>query len=640
MSFSHTLLVANRGEIAARIFRTARELGIRSIAVYTQHETDAGWVKLADEAFRLEGTTAAETYLNQTQLLEVAKTAGATAIHPGYGFLSENAEFAGAVQAAGLTWIGPAPEVINALGNKATARQLAISQNVQVIPGTQTPLRNFQELIDFGNQVGFPIISKDPAGGGGKGIIEYASSEAATQFFNERGLPTDTDLPADSLLATSFLEKRLVHARHIETQCLRDSHGNFWLASTRDCSVQRRNQKLIEEAPASGLNPETLTNLQQWSKTLFEAVNYVGAGTCEFLVDEAGNAYFLEVNPRLQVEHTVTEEITGVDLVALQLAVATQGSIKDLVSSANQPRGHSIQLRITSEDPAQNLLPQAGKLHSITWPSGAGIRIDAALVASEEIPVAFDSLIAKLIVTAPTRALAIAKAKRALAETKISGVPTSIPLYEQILSEENFACETGKIHTRWLEENLLTPENLAKFAAETTPANSPTTQTSNGGTASTPKLSLANALEIPIEIDGKRSVLRLPSGLLQHLFQAENNLGINPAVPALNGLNNGTSAGVVPTQIRHNRRGSKDTLAGGSAAITAPMQATVTRVNVTVGQTVSAGDLVCVIEAMKMEQPLYAAIAGVVKEIKVNPSEAVTSGQILLIIDENERDEK
>ncbi|MDO5060728.1 MAG: biotin carboxylase N-terminal domain-containing protein [Actinomycetaceae bacterium] len=647
-----TLLVANRGEIAARIFRTAKELGIRTVAIYTQHEPEAGWVKLADVAYRLEGVTAAETYLNGAQILEIAKTAGATAIHPGYGFLSENADFAAAVQAAGITWVGPAPEVINALGDKAQARKLAISQQVGVIPGTQTPLRNLAELIEFGQQVGFPIVTKDPAGGGGKGIIEYASAEAAKQFFIERGLPTDADLPADALLATSFLEKRLVNARHIETQCLRDSHGNFWLASTRDCSVQRRNQKLIEEAPAPGLSAQTLADLTKWSATLFAAVNYVGAGTCEFLVDASGNAYFLEVNPRLQVEHTVTEEITGVDLVALQLAIAANESLTDYVSDANQPRGHSIQLRITSEDPAQNLLPQAGQVRAITWPSGAGVRIDAALTAGEEIPVAFDSLIAKLIVTAPSRTQAIAKALRALAEMQISGVPTSAPLYKEILADPAFTAGAGQIHTRWLEETLLTPAGLAQFAAKAdtnpgtasaNPANAGSQPAAGNSThladAGSNQLSLANAIEVPIELDGKRSLLRLPAGFLQHLAQAGTGVGIGAGLSGLAGLTAATGAGATgpaPTQIRRNRRGLRDNLAADSGAVTAPMQATVTRVAVTAGQTVNAGDLVCVIEAMKMEQPLYAGVSGVVKEVNVSAAQAVTSGQVLLVISEGE----
>lgn len=647
-----TLLVANRGEIAARIFRTAKELGIRTVAIYTQHEPDAGWVKLADEAYRLEGVTATETYLNGAQILEIAKTAGATAIHPGYGFLSENADFAAGVQAANITWVGPAPEVINALGDKAQARKLAISQNVGVIPGTQTPLRNLAELIQFGQEVGFPIVTKDPAGGGGKGIIEYASAEAAKQFFTERGLPIDADLPADAFLATSFLEKRLVNARHIETQCLRDSHGNFWLASTRDCSVQRRNQKLIEEAPAPGLLAKTIADLTKWSATLFAAVNYVGAGTCEFLVDADGNAYFLEVNPRLQVEHTVTEEITGVDLVALQLAIAAGESLTNYVSEANQPRGHSIQLRITSEDPAQNLLPQAGQVRAITWPSGAGVRIDAALTAGEEIPVAFDSLIAKLIVTAPSRSQAIAKALRALSEMQISGVPTSAPLYKEILVAPAFTAGTGLIHTRWLEETLLTPAALAQFAAsaEVTPgvgntvagpgnAAQPITGGSGRITVTGNKpLSLANALEIPIELDGKRSLLRLPAGFLPYLAQAGTGVGIGAGLTGLAGLGSGAAgaSGPAPTQIRRNRRGLKEGLATDSGAVTAPMQATVTRVAVAAGQSVKAGDLVCVIEAMKMEQPLYAGVSGVVKEVNVSAAQAVTSGQVLLVISEGE----
>lgn len=625
------LLVANRGEIAARIFRTAREQGVTSVAIYTQAEADASWVKLADEAYRLEGKTPAQTYLNAQQILHIALKAQATAIHPGYGFLSENVEFAALVKEKNLTWVGPAPEVINQLGDKARARQLALSQAVGVIPGTQTPLRDLDELLHFGAEVGYPIVTKDPAGGGGRGIIEYTDAQQARKYFNDRNLPVNGPL-TDTPLGTSFLEKRMVNARHIETQCLRDMHGNFWLASTRDCSVQRRNQKLIEEAPAPFLTAETEQNLRDWSQKLFHAVNYVGAGTCEFLVTADGNAYFLEVNPRLQVEHTITEEVTGVDLVALQLAIARGESLRDHLRAEHNPRGHSIQLRITSEDPAQNLLPQAGRLTGVTWPAGAGIRIDAALTAGEEIPTAFDSLIAKLIITASTREAAIAKARRALDELQIQGVPTSAPLYQFILQHSDFQTGGGQVHTRWLEENVLADGKLSVFLGE----NAPSTEKSqipheNANSHARNALSLANAIEIPVEISGKREVLRVPAELFQ--LAGHNDY---PAASFSAGLNPAGIPGIVPapTQVRRNRRTPSTASNGDSGAVTAPMQATITSVPVEVGQTVEAGDLVCVIEAMKMEQPLYAAVAGRVTDIKVQPADSVSSGQLLLVISE------
>ena len=611
-----SLLVANRGEIAARVFRTASELGVRSIAVYADPDRGSAWTALADEAYNLPGETSADTYMNADALLEIAQRSGAEALHPGYGFLSENADFARRVREAGITWVGPAPEVIHALGDKAQARELAQRIGVGVIPGTDTPPSCVQEILEFGRAAGYPILLKDPAGGGGRGIIECADEDAVHALMKDRGLSADADLRASGAFGQSFLEKRLVGARHIETQCLRDSHGFFWLASTRDCSVQRRNQKLIEEAPAPALSEHTLHLLHSWSRALFDEVGYVGAGTCEFLVDADGTPYFLEVNPRLQVEHTVTEEVTGTDLVALQLAVASGARLGDFVGEHTQVRGCSIQLRITSEDPARGLMPSGGTLQRLVWPAGPGIRLDAALAPGESIPTAFDSLIAKIIVTAPTRPQAIARALRALNELQIEGVAHSSPLYSLILNDEDFTVGDGRIHTRWLEGSYLSPEGLRSLEASLGGG-----QTAEGtGIASATTASPAqDALTVDIEIDGKRHRLRLPSGL----FSA----GASPAQDA-------------PTQVvRRGRRSGARSLSADPGVLTAPMQATVTRIPAQVGDRVNEGDLVLVIEAMKMEQPLYAGVSGTVASLDVEVGQSVSTGQVLLTVDHGKDEE-
>ncbi|OKL49279.1 acetyl/propionyl/methylcrotonyl-CoA carboxylase subunit alpha [Boudabousia marimammalium] len=607
MNYPTSVLVANRGEIAARIFRTARELGVRSIAVYADPDRGATWTKLADEAYSLPGTTAAQTYLNAEAILALAHTAEAAAVHPGYGFLSEEPDFADAIQAAGMIWLGPSAEAIRALGNKSAARALAEQLGVGVIPGTTQPVRTQAELIEFGEDAGFPILLKNPAGGGGRGILELADAAAVGTLWRDHGLDPDAQIPPTHPLRQYFAEKRLVGARHLETQCLRDQHGNFWLASTRDCSVQRRNQKLIEEAPAPALTAETEATLAEWSEALFTAVNYQGAGTCEFLIDADNRPYFLEVNPRLQVEHTVTEEVTGTDLVALQLAIAGGGDLTQLAPLADTPRGHSLQMRITSEDPARQLLPTAGTLTEIEWPKGPGIRIDAALAPNEEIPVAFDSMIAKIIVTAPTREQLIARARRALGELRIGGVPSCAPLYEQVLNSPEFTDpEGGKVHTRWLEE-----QHLVRLESQTVATAPVPPSTGSGGTGGAhPEW----AAEFEIELDGQRRRLRLPQELLTQ-------------------LGNGSTERAAPAQLRRRpRREGVAAATTNSNQVMSPMQATVVRVAVTEGDHVSAGELVIVVEAMKMEQPLAAPVNGTVTTITVGVGDSVSPYQLLVTI--------
>ncbi|OKL47047.1 hypothetical protein BSR28_06455 [Boudabousia liubingyangii] len=652
------VLVANRGEIAARVFRTLTETGRQSVAIYATPDRGSAWSQLADEAIHLPGESAAETYLNGPEILRIAQERGAQAIHPGYGFLSENPEFAAQVVEAGLIWLGPSAAAITALGDKAEARALAQSLNVGTIPGTNEPVRTWAEIRAFAQTAGYPILLKDPAGGGGRGIRELADLSALIQLAADQGVKLaaedapDQDswgqqIGADSALRTSFLEKRLVGARHIETQCLRDQAGNFWLASTRDCSVQRRNQKLIEEAPAF-LPPHTETQLREWSEKLFQAVDYVGAGTCEYLVDKDGNAYFLEVNPRLQVEHTVTEAVTGTDLVALQLAIAEGQALPQVLPADPTPRGHALQLRITSEDPARGLLPTGGTVSEIKWPAGPGIRIDAALAPGETIPTAFDSLIAKLIISAPTRQQAVARALRALSELQIAGVPNSASLYTELLSDATLAGDPQQIHTRWLESTHLdpawreaqglpaTPSGTSGMAAEATdtagqhvgPANAAGQQigaanAAGSATSSGPAESAPTWAEIQIELGGK----------LQSL--AVNTVQLREAL-GLCGVG-GQNLGGVPVQpvrrARRNTVGSAGGNAGGKDnAVTAPMPATLMKLPVEVGQNVQAGELVALIEAMKMEQPLYAPKDGVVSEILAQVGDSLSSGQTIITL--------
>ncbi|AOZ72884.1 hypothetical protein BK816_05910 [Boudabousia tangfeifanii] len=661
------VLVANRGEIAARVFRTLKETGRTSIAVYATADRGAAWTKLADQAHHLPGENAAQTYLNGEAILQLAKETKSQAIHPGYGFLSEDPAFAQAVQAAGIVWLGPSPAAIRALGDKAKARQLAQSLSVGTIPGTNQPVQTWQEIFDFGDEAGYPILLKDPAGGGGRGIRELANADQVRQLAQDFGVDLTANPQAiiapTSPLATSFLEKRLVGARHIETQCLRDQSGNFWLASTRDCSVQRRNQKLIEEAPAKLLN-RTYSQLAQWSAALFAAVDYVGAGTCEFLVDENQNAYFLEVNPRLQVEHTVTEAITGQDLVQLQLAIAEGGSLTDYVDLKAPTCGHAIQLRITSEDPAKGLLPTGGTITSLAWPAGPGIRVDAALAGGETIPTAFDSLIAKLIISAPTRKGAISRCQRALAELQIGGVANSASLYQELLADPDFQNETTQklpgqeaagaqaeslpahcflLHTRWLENTHLLASWRTERGLSVTIGASNQVNTTSGATTATNASALAAAsdtiptasqaspanektwVNLDLEIDGRAHRLTLCAEQIAKILPGT----LAPSLSAI-GVN---SPAPVAQPMRRSRKSTALAKASDNPnEICAPMQATLMRLPVREGQQVKAGDLVAVIEAMKMEQPLTAPRDGQIAKLPVAVGQSVATGQVIVTL--------
>ena len=592
------LLVANRGEIALRIIRTAQDMGIKTVAVYAEQDLQAQYAELADEAYALGGATIGDTYMDQDKILAIAAQTGADAVHPGYGFLAENADFAQAVVQAGMTWVGPAAASINKLGDKIKARRVATSVQVSPVPGVNDPVSGKEAVEAFVAEHGFPVVLKRADGGGGRGIYRLDSETDTVNFFTQHGGSKDLEL--------FFVERFVSDARHIETQCARDSHGNFQVVTTRDCSVQRRNQKLIEEAPAPDLSAETDEKLVQWSKALFEAVDYVGLGTCEFLLEGSKNLYFLEVNPRLQVEHPVSEEVAGIDLVREQLIIAGGGQL----TKVETRRGHSIEVRITSENPAAGLMPTGGLVSKIIWPNGPGLRIDPGIREGEHVATNFDSMLAKVIVTGANRAEAIARAKRALRECVIEGVPTPISIYEAILDTPEFQGTDGfGVTTKWLENTVLTDETLIQAA-------SPASNGNGNGVAEAAGPELRTTCVI--ELDGRRMELTLPGNLLQ---AAQVGPGKAPQVQPLRSNRNHTSrAGA----------GSHEEKLAADGTLVSPMQAIVIRNCVEAGQQVSEGHLLVVLEAMKMETYIHAPCAGTVEEILAQPGENVTAGAALL----------
>lgn len=572
------VLVANRGEIALRIIRGLKESGRQAVAVYADQDLDASYVRAADEAFSLDGTTAADTYLDGDKILQVALRCGADAIHPGYGFLAENAQFASRVQEAGLVWVGPGPEAIALLGDKIRARQTALAAGVAPVPGTQAPLSSKDEVVDFINQWDYPVVLKAADGGGGRGIHVLKDATDLENFFS-------TWKPGASQF---FIERYVEKARHIETQCARDTYGNFTVYSTRDCSVQRRHQKLIEEAPAPNLPAGIEEQLVANSRALFVASDYVGLGTCEFLLSDDGELYFLEVNPRLQVEHTVTEEVCGVDLVDEQMKIAAGEEL----TLGTQVRGHSIELRVTSEDPFNNLTPSLGVLRRASWPTGPGIRIDTGVVEGDAISPEFDSMVAKIIVTAPTRDQAISRALQAISETQIQGVATPLPLYEHILRHDQFR---ERAWTRWLESGV-----LDEFGAEKAPE----------AQAASALPEPAERRRIVVEIDGKRSEIVFPADIFGASTKRK-----------------------APQPLRSAREAKRLEAAGSDDALTAPSQAIVVQVPVGPGEQVRAGDVVIVLESMKMESYVCAPRDGRVESINVEVGANVSPGQVLATLE-------
>ncbi|MET4051014.1 acetyl-CoA/propionyl-CoA carboxylase biotin carboxyl carrier protein [Frigoribacterium sp. PvP054] len=579
------VLIANRGEIAVRVIRAARDAGIGSVAVYADQDRDAQHARLADEAYALGGTTSAETYLVIDKILSVARRSGADAVHPGYGFLAENADFARAVQAAGLVWIGPSPEAIEQLGDKVSARHIAERVGAPLAPGTLNPVSGADEVLEFVDQHGLPVAIKAAFGGGGRGLKVARTRDEVPELFES----ATREAVAAFGRGECFVEKYLDQPRHVETQCLADAHGNVVVVSTRDCSLQRRHQKLVEEAPAPFLTDEQTTKLYESSKAILREVGYVGAGTCEFLIGKDGTVSFLEVNTRLQVEHPVSEEVTGLDLVREQFRLA-EGGVLDYDDP--EARGHSFEFRINGEDAGRGFMPAPGPIHVFKAPGGPGVRVDSGVQAGDEISGSFDSLLAKLVITGSSREDALERSRRALAEFEVAGLPTVLPFHRAIVDDPAFAPTDGRpfsIYTRWIETEF----------DNTLPAWS--------GEAEAPRPADERDTVV-VEVAGKRLEVSLPAGL-----------GSRTAPPAVAPKRRGASRSTVVTAT--------------GAEVKAPMQATVVKLAVEAGQQVVKGDLVLVLEAMKMEQPVAAHRDGTVSGISAVVGETVSSGHVLLSID-------
>ncbi|GAA2242568.1 ATP-grasp domain-containing protein [Herbiconiux moechotypicola] len=589
------VLIANRGEIAVRVVRAARDSGIGSVAVYADQDRDALHVQLADEAYALGGTTSAETYLVIDKLLSVARRSGADAVHPGYGFLAENADFARAVIDAGLTWIGPSPEAIEKLGDKVSARHVAEKVGAPLAPGTLDPVSGADEVLDFVAVHGLPVAIKAAFGGGGRGLKVARTIDEVPELFES----ATREAIAAFGRGECFVEKYLDQPRHVETQCLADAYGNVVVVSTRDCSLQRRHQKLVEEAPAPYLSAEQNALLYSASKAILREVGYQGAGTCEFLVGKDGTVSFLEVNTRLQVEHPVSEEVTGIDLVREQFRLAEGGTL-DYDDPA--PRGHSFEFRINGEDPGRGFLPAPGPVHVFKPAAGPGVRVDSGVQSGDVVSGSFDSLLAKLIVTGANREEALERARRALEEFEVAGLPTVLPFHRDIVRHPAFAPQDGEpfsVYTRWIETDYVNPaEPWSGSLEEAAPA--------------------AERRTVVVEVDGKRIEVALPATLVAAGARAAGAAG-----------GAGRSAGAAPKR-RGAAVGGVSTATGDS--VKAPMQATVVKLAVADGDTVVKGDLVLVLEAMKMEQPITAHKDGTVTNVSATIGATVSSGHVLLDI--------
>jgi acetyl-CoA/propionyl-CoA carboxylase biotin carboxyl carrier protein len=575
------ILVANRGEIAVRVIRAAKDSGIPSVAVYADQDRDARHVKLADEAYALDGVTSAETYLVIDKILSVAKRSGANAIHPGYGFLAENAEFARAVIDAGIIWIGPSPEAIEKLGDKVSARHIAEKVGAPLAPGTLNPVSGASEVLDFVDTHGLPVAIKAAFGGGGRGLKVARTREEIPELFES----ATREAIAAFGRGECFVEKYLDEPRHVETQCLADAHGNVVVVSTRDCSLQRRHQKLVEEAPAPFLTEEQTALLYTSSKAILREVGYLGAGTCEFLVAKDGTISFLEVNTRLQVEHPVSEEVTGLDLVREQFRIAEGGTLD---YDDPEPTGHSFEFRINGEDPGLNFLPSPGPVHVLRMPGGPGVRVDSGVTTGDVISGAFDSLLAKLIVTGSSRQDALERARRALDEFEVAGLPTVLPFHRKIVRDPAFTSEPFSIYTRWIETEFVNDIEPWSGSLEA-PVAAPARQS------------------VVVEVDGKRIEVSLPAR-----------------------LSGGPAAAAVTAPPR--RRGGSTVSTATGDSVKAPMQATVVKLAVAEGDTVVKGDLILVLEAMKMEQPITAHKDGTIASVNASVGATVSSGHLLLNI--------
>ncbi|RKS71509.1 acetyl-CoA/propionyl-CoA carboxylase, biotin carboxylase, biotin carboxyl carrier protein [Motilibacter peucedani] len=577
------VLIANRGEIAVRVARACRDAGIASVAVYAIPDRDAMHVRIADEAYSLEGSTPGESYLDIAKLLRIAEQSGADAVHPGYGFLSENADFAEAVIGAGLTWVGPPPNAIRSLGDKVTARHIAEKVGAPLVPGTPDPVPNAAAVVDFARQNGLPIAIKAAFGGGGRGMKVARTMEEIPELYDSAVREAVTAFGRGEC----FVERYLDRPRHVETQCLADAHGGVVVVSTRDCSLQRRHQKVVEEAPAPFLSAEQNATLYSASKAILREAGYVGAGTCEFLVGTDGTISFLEVNTRLQVEHPVSEEVSGIDLVLEQFRLA-EG--EPLGYDDPEVRGHSIEFRVNGEDPSRNWLPAPGRVTRWRPPSGPGVRLDTGVAKNSEVSGAFDSLLCKLVVTGATREQAIGRARRALAEFQIEGLPTALPFHRAVLQAPDFTDEPFRVHTRWIET-----EARLDLDAYAGPHVFPDGQ--------------ADREHVVVEVGGKRLEVVIPEWVTAGAASVA------------------SASGRVRPRVRRGRSASSGTPAVASGdAVTAPMQGTIVKVAVEDGQQVAEGDLIVVLEAMKMEQPLTAPKAGVVTGLSASVGDTVASG--------------
>ena len=580
------ILIANRGEIAVRVIRAARDEGLQTVAVYADPDRDAQHVKLADEAYALGGATAAQSYLVMDKLIEIAIRSGADAVHPGYGFLSENAQFAQKCIDAGLTWIGPSPESITQLGDKVAARHIAQKVGAPLVPGTKDPVKSADEVIAFADEHGLPIAVKAAFGGGGRGIKVARDRESIVEMYES----AVREATAAFGRGECFIERFLDSPRHVETQCLADAHGNVVVVSTRDCSLQRRNQKLVEEAPAPYLSDEQNERLYEASRAILREAGYQGAGTCEFLVGTDGTISFLEVNTRLQVEHPVSEEISGLDLVREQFRIARGEKIeeKDPVL-----RGHSFEFRINGEDAGRSFMPAPGTIEKMTVPTGPGVRWDSGFVAGDVIGGNFDSMLAKLIVTGADREQALQRARRALAELTIEGMPTVIPFHRVVLDDSAFAPAEGgefKVHTRWIETEFNNTIPMYSGAPGSVDSDEDERTT------------------VVVEVNGKRMEVSLPD------------------------LGGGAKPAAKPAAKTRKSRSARSAAKGGGDELTSPMQGTIVKVAASDGDTVAEGDLILVLEAMKMEQPITAHKAGKVSGLSAKAGDTVTSGAVLATI--------
>lgn len=579
------VLIANRGEIAVRIARACTDAGIGSVAVYAEPDRDALHVKVADEAYALGGQTPADSYLLQDKLLQVAKDAGADAVHPGYGFLAENADFAQAVLDAGLIWIGPGPQAIDALGDKAKAKHIAVKANAPLAPGTNDPVKDADEVVALAEEFGLPIAIKAVYGGGGRGLKVAYTMEEIPELYESAVREAVTAFGRGECLVEKFLDK----PRHVETQCLADQHGNVVVVSTRDCSLQRRNQKLVEEAPAPFLTEEQHAELVRASKAILKEAGYVGAGTCEYLVAQDGTISFLEVNTRLQVEHPVTEEVTGIDLVREMLRIADG---EELGYDDPIARGHSFEFRINGEDAGRNFMPAPGTVTRMRVPQGPGVRWDAGIEEGDTVAGAFDSMIAKLIVTGATRQQALERSRRALDELVVDGMPTVVPFHQAIVRDPAFAPEGDapfSVYTRWIETEF--DNQIAPY----------------GGEVGESSEDDGERQKITVEVGGKRLEVVLPGGL---------------------SLGGGGGAAAKKKAPKRSGGGGGGAAASGDS-LTAPMQGTIVKLAVEEGQEVAEGDLVVVLEAMKMEQPINAHKAGTITGLQAEVGATVSNGAVL-----------